>query len=113
MTQILEYLENHPKEVKRVLGITDKQFNKLIENAQNIEEKKKQAIAETEKRLIKAGGGRKKLLKSSDKITLTLYYLHHVPTFQVLGINFGVSESTANNIFHYWIDIWQELLPPS
>nr|WP_293106277.1 transposase family protein [Okeania sp. SIO2F4] len=25
----------------------------------------------------------------------------------MLGINFGVSESTANNIFHYWIDILQ------
>ncbi len=44
---------------------------------------------------------------------MTLYYLHHVPTFQMLGINFGVSESTANNIFHYWIDILQELLPAS
>ena len=31
----------------------------------------------------------------------------------ILGIYFGVSESTANNIFHYWIDILQELLPSS
>ncbi|MGB3508710.1 MAG: transposase family protein [Microcoleaceae cyanobacterium] len=31
---------------------------------------------------------------------LTLYYLHHVRTFQILGIIFGVSSSTANNIFH-------------
>ncbi|MDE5069112.1 MAG: transposase family protein [Trichodesmium sp. St4_bin8_1] len=30
---------------------------------------------------------------------LNLYYLHHVPTFQLLGGIFGVSESTANNIF--------------
>ncbi len=44
---------------------------------------------------------------------LTLYYLHHVPTFQLLGINFGVCESSANNIFHYWIDIFRELLPES
>ncbi|MDE5110508.1 MAG: transposase family protein [Trichodesmium sp. St7_bin2_1] len=33
-----------------------------------------------------------------------------MPTFQILGIYFGVSSSTANNIFHYWIDILQELL---
>ncbi|WP_370497334.1 helix-turn-helix domain-containing protein [Trichodesmium erythraeum] len=44
---------------------------------------------------------------------LTLYYLHHIPTFQLLGINFGVSESTANNIFHYWINILPDLLPAS
>ncbi|MGB3507848.1 MAG: transposase family protein [Microcoleaceae cyanobacterium] len=62
---------------------------------------------------MKAGGGRKKCLKVEEEIILTLYYLHHIPTFQILGINFGVSESTANNIFHYWIDILPELLPPS
>ncbi len=44
MTQILEDLENHPKEVKRVLALTDKQFKKIIENAQNLEENKKNAI---------------------------------------------------------------------
>ena len=71
------------------------------------------ANATREKGLIKPGGVRKKLLKKSEEIILTLYYLHHVPTFQMLGINFGVSESTANNIFHYWIDILQELLPGS
>ncbi|WP_366557732.1 transposase family protein [Okeania sp. SIO1I7] len=36
-----------------------------------------------------------------------------MPTFQLLGISFGVSESTANNRFHYWVDILQELLPAS
>ncbi|MDE5094821.1 MAG: transposase family protein [Trichodesmium sp. St11_bin5] len=30
---------------------------------------------------------------------LSLYYLHHIPTFQGLGAIFGVSSSTANNIF--------------
>ncbi|MGK7921017.1 MAG: transposase family protein [Trichodesmium sp.] len=113
MTQILEYLNNHPKEVKRVIGITDKQLKKLMENAQIIAKNKKMEMGEREKLLIKAGGGRKKILKVEEEIILTLYYLHHIPTFQILGINFGVSESTANNIFHYWINILQELLPGS
>ncbi|MCH2051212.1 MAG: transposase family protein [Trichodesmium sp. ALOHA_ZT_67] len=30
-----------------------------------------------------------------------------MPSFQTLGINFGISESSANNIFHYWIDIFR------
>ena len=99
MNQILEYINKHPKEIKRVIGITDKQFQKLIENAQSIAKNKKMEMGEREKRLIKAGGGRKKCLKLEEEIILTLYYLRHIPTFQILGINLGVSESTANNIF--------------
>ena len=78
-----------------------------------IESEKKSAIAKTEKRLIKAGGVRKKNLTKEEEIILTLFYLHQIPTFQTLGINFGISESSANNIFHYWIDIFRKLLPAS
>jgi hypothetical protein len=42
-----------------------------------------------------------------------LSYLRHHSTFQYLGLNFGVCESTANNIFHYWLKILSSLLPPS
>ncbi|MCH2051270.1 MAG: hypothetical protein MK289_23340 [Trichodesmium sp. ALOHA_ZT_67] len=45
MNNVLEYLYNHPRETKRIIGITDKQLIKLIENTQKIEEKKRQAIA--------------------------------------------------------------------
>jgi hypothetical protein len=31
----------------------------------------------------------------------------------MLGIQFGVSESTANDIFHYWSELLRELLPAS
>jgi len=27
-------------------------------------------------------------------------YLHHLPTFQILGVQFDIGESTANYIFH-------------
>ena len=63
MTQILEYINNHPKEKKRVIGITDFEFEKLVGNAQQLAFKKRQAIPSQEKRLIKPGGGRKKSLK--------------------------------------------------
>ena len=113
MNPTLEYIYNHPKETKRIIGITYKQLIKLIAKAQIIESEKKEAIAKTEKRLIKAGGVRKKNLTKEEEIILTLFYLHQIPTFQTLGINFGISESSANNIFHYWIDILRELLPAS
>lgn len=44
---------------------------------------------------------------------MTLIYLRHLTTFQLLGIQFGVSESTANDTFNYWFPLLQELLPSS
>ncbi len=44
MNQVLEYIDHHPKETKRIIGVTKKQLIKLIENAQKIESEKKQAI---------------------------------------------------------------------
>jgi hypothetical protein len=40
-------------------------------------------------------------------------YLHHLPTFHILGVQFGIGESTANYIFHRWPKILRELLPAS
>lgn len=113
MSQILNYLNSHTQETKRIIGINHEQLTQLIKNAQQLDEQKKEKINKTKKLLIKKGGGRKKKLTSEDEIILTLYYLHHFPTFQVLGINFGVSESTAHEIFHYWLNILRELLPAS
>ena len=62
MTQILEYINNHPKEIKRVIGITDFEFKKLVGNTQKLALKKARRSLVKKKRLIKAGGGRKKLL---------------------------------------------------
>ena len=77
-------------------------------------EKQKQVINEEGKiRIIKLGGGRKQKLSATEQILLTLVYLHHLPTFQMLGVQFGVSESTAHKLFHYWSNILRELLPAS
>ena len=37
MTQILEDINDHPKEIKRVIWITNEQFEKLVGNAQKLE----------------------------------------------------------------------------
>ena len=46
-------------------------------------------------------------------IILTLTYLRHLTTFQLLGIQFGVCETIAYDIFNYWCLIIVELLLPS
>ncbi|MEG5042618.1 MULTISPECIES: transposase family protein, partial [unclassified Microcoleus] len=67
----------------------------------------------TKIRIINKGGGRKPKLSVREQILLTLVYLHHMPTFQMLGVQFGVSESTAHSLFHDWSEILRELLPAS
>jgi len=64
-------------------------------------------------RLIKPGSGRPPKLTIADQIILTLVYLHNLPTFQMLGVQFGIGESTANYIFHRWVKILRDLLPAS
>lgn len=49
--------------------------------------------------------GRKSTLKVEDKLLLTLYYLRHYPTFDILGDMFSVSSSYANDIYHDYLSI--------
>ena len=107
MNQILCYIKQHQSSTKRLIGINYDDLNQLISKAQDYEEKKQQEMAKKETRLIKAGSGRKSKLNKEEQIILTLYYLHNFPTFQILGINFNVSESTAHRLFHYWLNILQ------
>jgi len=105
MSFLLEYIRSNPQETKRLIGIDYQQLQQLILQAEELENKKRTVQEEKKIRIIKKGGGRKPKLSLTEQILLTLVYLHHLPTFQLLGVQFGVSESTANNIFHYWIEI--------
>ena len=64
-------------------------------------------------RVNKKGAGRAKNLSEDAEICLTLFYLRQMPIFEVLGIMFDVSRTTANDIFHYWLPILRDLLPCS
>ena len=109
MTSIENYLDRSPEESKRIIGITFEQFQELAQKASEIHQHKQQARP----RLIKPGGGRCRKLSVQQEILLTLVYLHQFPTFQMLGIQFEVSESTAHSIFHYWVNTLSEILPAS
>lgn len=113
MSSLLEYITVHPQETKRLIGIDYQQLQQLIKQAEALEKQKQTAQEEAKIRIIRKGGGRKPKLPVNEQILLTLVYLHHMPTFQLLGVQFGVSESTAHNLFHYWIDILREMLPAS
>lgn len=113
MTSVLKYITKNPQETKRLIGIDYESLQQLITQAIALEEQKKAINEEAKYRIIQSGGGRKPKLSVTEQILLTLVYLHHLPTFQMLGVQFGVSESTAHNRFHYWSKILRELLPAS
>ncbi|MFB2967445.1 transposase family protein [Aerosakkonema sp. BLCC-F183] len=113
MSQLREYIEKHPSETQRLVGVDYEQLIELSGLAERLHKQKQLAAEQRKTRIIKAGGGRQPKLNLSDQVLLTLVYLHHLPTFQMLGVQFGVSESAANYIFHYWLGILRELLPAS
>ncbi|MBU7586118.1 MAG: transposase [Nostoc sp. TH1S01] len=64
-------------------------------------------------RINAAGGGRPEKLLIQEKVCLCLFYLRQMPTFQVLGMLFGISKTEANDTFHDWIPILRDILPSS
>ncbi len=107
------YIQTHPQETKRLLGINYEQlvdlieYLKLLEKQENEEEEKKKI------RLNQAGGGRDEKMAKEEQIIMTLVYLRHHLNFQLLALMFKVSESTANNVFHKWQKFLQSALPSS
>jgi hypothetical protein len=96
MSQLGEYIEKHPSETQRLLGRDYDQLIKLIINAENLYARHKRPQENQKICLIKPGSGIPPKLTIADPIILTLVYLHHLPTFQILGVQFGIGESTAN-----------------
>ena len=113
MSNIVEYIEQKPWESQRLVGLKYEQLQQLLNNAKELHNKKLAEIQKKNPRVIKAGGGRKIKLSVSEQIILTLIYLRHLTTFQLLGIQFRVSETTANDTFNYWFPMLGELLPSS
>ena len=113
MSEILSYIKNNPQETQRLVGVKYEQLEQLIKQAIALHTHKQQEVEAQKMRIINKGGGRKVKLSTSEQILLTLVYVRHLTTFQLLGIQFGVSESTANDTFNYWFPLIQELLPSS
>jgi hypothetical protein len=113
MSDVLGYIQNNPQETQRLVGLKYEQLEQLMNQAIALHTQKQQEIEAQKVRIINKGGGRKVKLSIEEQIILTLIYLRHLTTFQLLGIQFGVSESTANDTFNYWFPVLQEILPSS
>lgn len=113
MTNPLQYIEEHPEETKEILGIEYQQWLALVEVAK-IEEERIQLAQEAQKiRINKKGGGRPRKLREEEEICLCIFYLRHLVTFKILGMQFNISKTEANDTFNYWIKIIRKILPAS
>ncbi len=111
MLNPIDYIHKYPARAKRVLGISYKQFLQLVKQAFLHQSQQRLEFEKTKTRINAPGGGRKPILSTESEIGLCLFYLRHLPTFEILGLQFGISKTSANDIFHSWLKILREILP--
>ena len=85
-------------EFKRDTGVSLVNFNTIVELVKN-------AIKKIHEEKPNKTKGIKPSLSIENRILLTLYYIRHYPTFVNLGKAFNISESYANKIYHYILNI--------
>ena len=103
------------RHLRSLTGVTQKQFDILLEAFTSIFEtlhpraSREGVSAGTRKR--RPGGGRKGALPSvRDKVMFILYYFKVYPTFDVLGTQFGMSRSKANENLYRLCPVLHESL---
>ncbi|WP_392476546.1 transposase family protein [Nostoc sp. C110] len=110
---VFDYIQNYPHRTKQILGISYEQLQSLLNCAIQRHQEIKTKQESRKIRINAAGGGRPEKLLTEEQVCLCLFYLRQMPTFQVLGMLFGVSKTEANDTFHYWIPILRDILPAS
>ncbi len=113
MSNPVDYIEKYPERTIRILGINYQQWKKLTAKAIAYDEQQQQKLESSKIRVNAKGGGRKPILTQEEEIGLCLFYLRQMPTFEILGIQFGISKTEANDTFHKWLLILRKLLPAS
>ena len=113
LDMVVDYIQNYPLRTKQILGISYEQLQSLLNCALKRHQDIKAKQESRKIRINKAGGGRPEKLSTQEQVCLCLFYLRQMPTFQVLGMLFGVSKTEANDTFHYWLPILRDILPAS
>jgi DDE superfamily endonuclease/Helix-turn-helix of DDE superfamily endonuclease len=113
MKNPLHYIQQYPHRAKQMLGISNDQFQYLLVQAEMRHKEIQAEIERNKVRINQKGGGRKPKLEIKEEVCLCLFYLRQMPTFEVLGLHFGISKTEANDTFHYWLGILRNILPAS
>lgn len=113
MSNPFDYIQKYPERTKRLLGISYQQWQQLTKRGIAYEQEQQNRLEKNKVRINAQGGGRKPILTKEEEICLCLFYLRQMPTFEVLGIQFELSKTEANDTFHKWVQILRKLLPAS
>jgi hypothetical protein len=80
-----DYIQKHPQETKRLLGIDYEQLKQLVAPGKFLHQRNQEEREKTKIRLIRIGGGNHHKLSEEEQIILMLVDLRHHLSFQVLG----------------------------
>lgn len=87
MINPIDYIHKYPHRTGQILGISYKQFLQLVQQATLRQNQERQRIKQTKMRINNtSGGGRKPILSTESEVALCLFYLRHLPTFEILGL---------------------------
>ena len=92
-----------------IFGMEKAQFERLFEEFQNLYKEETEKSYEERKRLYRSSDNgltaRLKYIKEEklrQYLHVTIYYLRHYPTFEVLGWTIGKTKQEACQIVHQW-----------
>jgi hypothetical protein len=112
MKNLSEYLQKYPQRTTAIFGVNIEQLHQLIE-ALKSHEAERLKVEGQYSTVNPKGAGRHAKLSVDEQMYLCLLYLRHHPTFEILGLMFEVSKTTAHEVFEFWLDALRELLPGS
>ena len=103
MSQFEKAIKLSDEQFLRAIGIDKAAFNLILERVATYLENLR------EERPMKKRG-KKSEVALTDRLLLTFTYLRHYPTFARLGMEFGISESYANKLYHQILDVLVKVL---
>ncbi|MEO1179498.1 MAG: transposase family protein [Cyanobacteria bacterium J06636_28] len=107
------YIHQNPERSQRLFGICYDDLCQLIDRAVSYQSERTAKGEASKVRINAPGGGCPPKLTAAEQVSLCLFYLRHHETFEVLGLHYGVCESTAHELYHQWVVVLRQLLPAS
>lgn len=103
------------RHLRALTGLSQDQFESLLEVFSSVFEESRQAkyeqgLAAGMRQRMPGGGAKGKLPTTADKLMFVLYYYKTYPTFDVLGTQFDMVRSKANENLHKLSPILHETL---
>jgi hypothetical protein len=101
-----------PARIQALFGLFPRALSELLAaTLPALLEQRRQAQERQPDRKRAVGGGRKRRLLPYQEVLLTLLYLRHNVSHEVVGSMFGVSADTSENTFHEVVVILQQVCP--